>query len=167
MTELQPLHILFLSNHNTVRSLMAEAVLNHMGEQRFCAHSAGCQPSPDGAPHPLLLQTLQSANIRTDGLRSKSWDVFALAEAPHMDLVITLCDEAAAEVCPVWPGHPATAHWSYEDPTRQVKSQVEQLHAFKQLLHALHLRLELLSSLPVTQLDHLVLETEARRLATH
>lgn len=165
MTELQPLHILFLSNHNTVRSLMAEAVLNHMGEQRFCAHSAGCQPSPDGAPHPLLLQTLQSANIRTDGLRSKSWDVFALAEAPHMDLVITLCDEAAAEVCPVWPGHPATAHWGYPDPSEGDADDAQKLEAFRHTLHAIRRRLDFLVNLPPAGLDKLMLQTQARDLA--
>lgn len=145
---------------------MAEAVLNHIGGERFRGHSAGCQPSPDGAPHPLTLEALQSAGISTDGLRSRHWDAFALPEAPHMDLVITLCDDAAAEVCPVWPGHPATAHWSYEDPTRRIDTHDEQLHAFKHLLHALHQRLELLMSLPATQLDRLMLEAQARRLAT-
>ena len=90
---------------------------------------------------------------------------FALPEAPHMDLIITLCDDAAAEVCPVWPGHPATAHWSYEDPTLLTCSHDEQLYAFKQVLHALHQRLELLMNLPLAQLDRLMLEAEARRLA--
>ena len=160
-----PVHVLFLCNHNTARSLMAEAVLNHMDGPSFRAHSAGCQPSPDGAAHPLTLEVLQAAGIRTDGLRSKSWDQFALPEAPHMDLIITLCDDAAAEVCPVWPGHPATAHWSYEDPTLLTCSHDEQLYAFKQVLHALHQRLELLMNLPLPQLDRLMLETEARRLA--
>lgn len=165
MTVPMPLHVLFLCNHNTARSLMAEAVLNHMGGERFRAHSAGCQPSPDGAAHPLTLEVLQAAGILTEGLRSKSWDAFALPDAPHMDLIITLCDDAAAEVCPVWPNHPATAHWSYEDPTRLTAAHDEQLYEFKHLLHALHLRLELLSSLPLPQLDRLMLETEARRLA--
>jgi protein-tyrosine-phosphatase len=161
----QPVHVLFLCNHNTARSLLAEAVLNHIGGERFRAHSAGCQPSPDGQAHPLTLEVLQSAGIRTDGLRSKSWDELALPQAPHMDLVITLCDEAAAEVCPVWPGHPATAHWGYEDPTRRIDTHDEQLFAFKHVLHALHQRLELLLNLPLAQLDRLMLETEARRLA--
>lgn len=165
MTVPQPLHVLFLCNHNSARSLMAEAVLNHMGGERFRAHSAGCQPSPDRTPHPLTLETLQSAGIRTDGLHSKPWDTFARPEAPHMDLVITLCDDAATEVCPVWPGHPASAHWSYADPTRPATSHDEQLYAFKHLLHALHQRLELLMNLPLAQLDRLTLETEARRLA--
>jgi protein-tyrosine-phosphatase len=160
-----PVHVLFLCNHNTARSLMAEAVLNHMDGSGFRAHSAGCQPSPDGAAHPLTLEVLQSAGIRTEGLRSKSWDEFARPDAPHMDLIITLCDDAAAEVCPVWPGHPATAHWGYEDPTRQSGSHDEQLFAFKHVLHALHQRLELLLNLPLAQLDRLMLETEARRLA--
>lgn len=160
-----PVHILFLCNHNTARSLMAEAVLNHMGGERFRAHSAGCQPSQDGTPHPLTLEVLQAAGILTDGLRSKNWDEFARPDAPDMDLVITLCDDAAAEVCPVWPGHPATAHWGYEDPTLLTGSHDEQLYAFKQVLHALHQRLELLMNLPLAQLDRLMLEAEARRLA--
>lgn len=160
-----PVHVLFLCNHNAARSLMAEAVLNLIGGERFRAHSAGCQPSPDGLAHPMTLEALQAAGIQTEGLRSKSWDQFARPDAPHMDLIITLCDDAAAEVCPVWPGHPATAHWSYEDPTRLDASHDEQLYAFKQVLHALHQRLELLMNLPLPQLDRLMLETEARRLA--
>lgn len=144
---------------------MAEAVLNHVGGTHFHAHSAGCQPSPDGLAHPLALEALQSAGVRTEGLRSKGWDEFTQPEAPHMDLVITLCDEAAAEVCPVWPGHPATAHWSYDDPTRRIDTHDEQLFRFKHLLHTLHQRMELLLNLPLPQLDRLMLETEARRLA--
>lgn len=165
MTEHAPIHVLFLCNHNAARSLLAEAVLNHIGGGRLVAHSAGSTPRPDGLPHPLMLQALDSAGIATTDLRSKNWSVFAGPDAPHMDLVITLCDEAAGEACPAWPGHPATAHWSYPDPSLAEGPEEERLYAFKQVMHALHQRLELLQSLPLATLDRLVLETEARRLA--
>ena len=160
-----PVHVLFLCNHNTARSLMAEAVLNHMGGEHFRAHSAGCQPSPDGLAHPLALEALHSAGVRTEGLRSKGWDEFTLPEAPHMDLVITVCDNAAGEVCPYWPGQPATAHWGYADPSAVAGSDADRLEAFRQTLYAIRRRLELLVNLPPAALDRLALETHARSLS--
>ena len=111
------INVLFLCTHNSARSILAEATLNHLGKARFKAYSAGSSPRPNQQPHPLGLQVLAGAGVSTEGLRSKSWDEFATADAPHMDLVITVCDDAAGEVCPYWPGHPATAHWGYADPS--------------------------------------------------
>ncbi|WP_372657565.1 arsenate reductase ArsC, partial [Hydrogenophaga sp.] len=108
---------------------------------------------------------LQDAGINTTGLYSKSWDVFALPDAPHMDLVITVCDNAAGEACPFWPGHPATAHWGYADPSNATGSDEEKLRAFKQTLLAIHRRTELLVNLPLAGLDRLLLQQEARALA--
>ena len=160
----RPIHVLFLCNHNVGRSILAEAVLNHMGGKRFRGFSAGSSPLGSQHPHPLALQVLHNAGISTDGLRSKNWDEFAYANAPHMDLVITVCDDAAGEVCPCWPGHPATAHWGYPDPSAGEGTQEHQLEAFRQTLHALHLRLELLVNLPMAGIDRLLLEQAARDL---
>ncbi len=167
MSDHTPIHVLFLCTHNSARSIMAEAVLNHIGGSRFRAHSAGSTPRPDEVPHPMALAALRDAGIETAGLRSKDWDAFGHPDAPHMDLVITLCDQAAGETCPVWPGHPATAHWGYPDPAAATGSEADRLHTFRQVLHALHQRLELLKSLPLSRLDKLLLESEARRLAAH
>lgn len=165
MTDHPPLRVLFLCNRNTARSLMAEAILNQIGGTRFRAHSAGATHAAGQAPHPLALRALQDAGIGTAGLHSKSWHDFAGPDAPHMDLVITLCDQVHGEPCPVWPGHPATAHWSYEDPALPQPNDDEALFAFKRVMHALHQRLELLMNLPLQSLDRMVLETEARLLA--
>ena len=110
-------NVLFLCTHNSARSILAEAVLNHIGRGRFKAFSAGSSPSANQQPNPLGLQVLQNAGISVEGLYSKSWDEFGTTDAPQMDLVITVCDNAAGEVCPYWPGQPATAHWGYADPS--------------------------------------------------
>lgn len=156
--------MLFLCNHNSARSILAEAMLNHIGRGRFRAYSAGCDPRADGRPHPLSLQVLESAGIATDGLRSKSWGAFAAPDAPHMDLIITVCGDTADEICPVWPGHPATAHWGYPDPTVGHGSDAEELAAFRHTLHALHQRLELLLNLPPDKLQRSLLQESARGL---
>ena len=111
------LNVLFVCTHNSARSILAEALLNHLGQGRFRAYSAGSSPRDAQRPHPLALETLAREGIATEGLRSKSWDEFSNPDAPHMDLVITVCDNAAGEVCPFWPGQPATAHWGYADPS--------------------------------------------------
>jgi arsenate reductase (thioredoxin) len=162
----QPIHVLFLCTHNSARSILAEAVLNHLGQGRFKAFSAGSSPRENQQPNPLGLRVLQSAGIATEGLRSKSWEEFALPDAPHMDLVITVCDNAAGEQCPYWPGQPATAHWGYADPSAAEGSDAQRLEAFRQTLHAIRGRLDLLVSLPAGSVDRLMLQARARDLAT-
>jgi protein-tyrosine-phosphatase len=158
-------NVLFLCTHNSARSILAEAILNHIGQGRFKAYSAGSSPRDDEQPNPLGLQVLQSARISTDGLRSKSWDEYAGPQAPHMDLVITVCDDAAHEVCPVWPGQPATAHWGYPDPSAGDGTPVQKLEAFRQTLHEFKRRLELLVNLPPEKLEKALLQSSARELA--
>jgi arsenate reductase len=161
----QPINVLFLCTHNSARSILAEAVLNHIGRGRFKAFSAGSSPRENQQPNPLGLKVLQAAGIPTGGLRSKSWDEFALPDAPHMDLVITVYDNAAGEQCPYWPGQPATAHWGYADPSAIEGSDEQRLEAFRQTLHAIRRRLELLVNLPASGVDRLMLQTRARDLA--
>jgi arsenate reductase (thioredoxin) len=160
----KPLRVLFLCTHNSARSILAEAILNHIGKGRFEAFSAGSSPRENQQPNPLGLQVLQSAGIATAGLRSKSWDEFGSAEASPMDLVITVCNNAAGEVCPYWPGQPATAHWGYPDPSAGAGTDVQKLETFRQTLHALKRRLELLVSLPAAKLEKAMLQSTAREL---
>jgi protein-tyrosine-phosphatase len=160
----QPLNVLFLCTHNSARSILAEALLNAMSRGRFKAYSAGSSPRDHQQPNPLGLQVLQQAGISTEGLHSKSWDAFAGADAPHMDLIITVCDNAAGEVCPIWPGHPATAHWGYPDPSEGSGTEAEKAEAFRQTLHSMKRRLELLCSLPDDKLARAVLQSSARQL---
>lgn len=165
MNTTSPLNVLFLCTHNSARSILAEATLNHIGGGRFRAYSAGSSPRDNQQPNPLGLQALQSVGIATTGLRSKSWDEFAAPGAPQMDLIITVCDNAAGEVCPIWPGHPATAHWGYADPSEVQGTDAQRLEAFRQTLLAIKRRIELLVNLPPERLDRLVLERSARDLA--
>ena len=165
MTNNKPINVLFLCTHNSARSILAEAVLNSLGKGRFVAWSAGSSPRENQRPNPMALEVLQTAGIPTEGLHSKSWDVFGQASAPHMDLVITVCDNAAGEVCPYWPGQPATAHWGYPDPSEVKGSEEQQREAFRQTLHAIRRRLELLVNLPASGVDKLMLQTKARALA--
>lgn len=161
----KPINILFLCTHNSARSILAEALLNHMGKGRFRAYSAGSSPRENQRPNPLGLEVLKAAGIATEGLRSKSWDEFALPDTPVMDLVVTVCDNAAGEVCPFWPGHPATAHWSYADPSETEGNEAQKREAFRQTMLAIHHRLELFVNLPPAAVERLVLQTSARRLA--
>ena len=165
MSDTKALNVLFLCTHNSARSILAEALLNHMGRGRFVAYSAGSSPRAQQQPHPLAIETLRSAGIATEGLHSKSWDVFAAPDAPHMDLVITVCDNAAGEVCPYWPGQPATAHWGYADPSEGSGSEAQKLEACRLTLHALHRRLELLVNLPDASLTRLTLAKTAKDLS--
>ena len=165
MSDTKALNVLFLCTHNSARSILAEALLNHMGRGRFVAYSAGSSPRAQQQPHPLALETLRKNGIATDGLHSKSWDSFAAPDAPHMDLVITVCDNAAGEVCPYWPGQPATAHWGYADPSEGNGTDSEKMEAFSQTLHLIKRRLEIFTSLPISSLNKLVLEKTARELA--
>jgi arsenate reductase (thioredoxin) len=161
----KPLNVLFLCTHNSARSIIAETLLNHIGRGRFKAFSAGSSPRENQQPNPLGLQVLSKAGVPIDGVRSKSWDEFAGPDAPQMDLIITVCDNAAGEVCPVWPGHPATAHWGYADPSEVQGTPEQKLDAFRHTLAAIKHRLELLINLPPTSLDKLRLERTARDLA--
>ena len=166
MTEAKPLNVLFLCTHNSARSILAEALLNHIGKGRFQAFSAGSSPRENQKPNPMAITTLEKAGIQTEGLTSKSWDVFAAPDAPIMDLVITVCDNAAGEVCPYWAGQPATAHWGYPDPSEAVGTDEQKLEAFKQTLHLIKRRLDIFTSLPLTSLNKLALEKTARELAS-
>ncbi len=159
------LNVLFLCTHNSARSILAEATLNHIGQGRFKAFSAGSSPRDKQQPNPLALQVLQSASIATDGLRSKSWDEFATPDAPQMDLIITVCDNAAGEVCPIWPGHPATAHWGYADPSDVQGTDEQRREAFRQTLLAIRRRLDLLVNLPPEKLAKQLIQNTARDLS--
>lgn len=158
-------NVLFLCTTNSARSILAEAVLNHIGKGRFKAYSAGSHMPDDPNPNPLSLQVLAHAGIPVAGLHSKSWDEFGALGAPHMDLIITVCDETAGEECPVWPGQPATAHWSYASPAAGHGSEAQKLEAFRQTLLALKRRLELLVSLPDSKLEKTLIQGTARDMA--
>ena len=147
----QPLNVLFLCTGNSARSILAEAYLNARGEGRFRAFSAGSHPN--GIVNPLALELLKKHRIRVDGLRSKSWDEFAAADAPKLDFVFTVCDNAAGEVCPFWPGQPVTAHWGVEDPAAVQGSDEEKRRAFLKAFTALTARINLLLALPFERLS--------------
>jgi protein-tyrosine-phosphatase len=166
VTEAKQLNVLFLCTHNSARSILAEALLNHIGKGRFKAFSAGSSPRENQKPNPMAITTLEKAGIQTEGLSSKSWDVFAAPDAPIMDLVITVCDNAAGEVCPYWAGQPATAHWGYPDPSETIGTDEQKLEAFKQTLHLIKRRLDIFTSLPLTSLNKMALEKTARELAS-
>ena len=165
MTEAKPLNVLFLCTHNSARSILAEALLNHLGQGKFKAYSAGSSPRENQKPNPLAIETLDKAGISTQGLYSKSWDEFGTPDAPHMDLVITVCDIAAGEVCPYWPGQPATAHWGYADPSEVAGGEDKKREAFRQTLHQIGKRLEIFVNLPIDSLSKLKIERTARELA--
>ncbi|MFN3571278.1 MAG: arsenate reductase ArsC [Polaromonas sp.] len=159
------INVLFLCTHNSARSILAEATLKHMAKGRFRAFSAGSSPRDNQQPNPLALKVLANAGIPTEGLRSKSWDEFGKADAPLMDLVITVCDNAAGEVCPYWPGQPATAHWGYPDPSDVSGDEAQKLDAFNQTLMAIRRRLELLVNLPPDKLERAMVQQAARDLS--
>lgn len=150
MSDPRPYGVLFLCTGNSARSIMAEALLNHHGGGRFIAYSAGSRPS--GSVHPLTLRVLAEAGLPTEGLRSKSWDEFGAEDARPIDFVITVCDNAASEPCPVWPGHPAIAHWGIPDPAAAGGSEEERLRAFHAALRAMNQRVRLLLNLPIDKL---------------
>lgn len=146
-------NVLFLCTHNSARSILAEALLNKLGAARFRAFSAGSRPGP--APNPLALKVLRDGDIATEGLRSKTWDEFAEPGAPAMDIVITVCDDAAGEPCPVWPGQPIAAHWGIEDPSRVGGAEIEREAAFVTAMRYLRNRISLLLALPSGSLDQM------------
>lgn len=152
------LNVLFLCTGNSARSIFAEALMNHapIGGGAFRAFSAGSHPK--GAVDPLALDLLEQHHIPTAGLRSKSWDEFTAPDAPHMHFVCTVCDQAAAEQCPFWPGHPTTAHWGVPDPAAVTASDTDRRRAFVQALRLLRRRIELFASLPLDKLTRLALQ---------
>ena len=149
-------NVLFLCTGNSARSILGEAILNKMGNGKFVAYSAGSMPKGDVNPHALAL--LQRLGFATDGLRSKSWDEFAKPGAPQLDFVFTVCDNAANEVCPVWPGQPMTAHWGVPDPAAAEGSETKIAQAFRDAFMALQRRIELFANLPVPSLDRMSLK---------
>jgi len=148
-------NVLFLCTGNSARSIMAEAILNRIGKGKFAAHSAGSNPTGTVNPHALAL--LKRLNFPADGAHSKSWDEFARPGAPELDFVFTVCDNAANEVCPVWPGQPMTAHWGVPDPARIEGDDATVERAFRDAFRALQRRIELFTNLPVRSLDRLSL----------
>jgi arsenate reductase len=148
--------VLFVCTGNSARSILAEGLLNALGRGRFVAHSAGSRPKD--RPHPLALKTLAANRIPTDGFRSKGWDEFARPGAPELDFVFTVCDQAAGEACPHWPGQPMTAHWGLPDPAAVPGSEAQQEKAFFEAFVALRRRIELMLALPIDSLDRLALQ---------
>lgn len=151
-------HVLFVCSHNSARSIMAEGILNHLGRGRFRAHSAGSHPA--GAVNPHALKTLAAMRIPADGYRSKDWAEFAQPGAPVLDFVFTVCDKAAGEACPVWPGQPMTAHWGVADPGAFEGSDDEKARVFWDTAVVLKRRIELMLALPLAALDRLALQRE-------
>lgn len=149
-------NVLFLCTGNSARSIMAEGIMNFMGRPRFTAYSAGSHPT--GAVRPEALRELEMANIPVTNPRSKSWDEFSQPDAPTLDFVFTVCDSAAKEVCPLWPGHPMTAHWGIPDPAAVKGTPEEVAKAFRDAFLALERRISLFLSLPLASIDHLSLK---------
>ena len=157
-----PFHVLFLCTGNSARSILAEALLRAIGGERFVAHSAGSHPA--GRVHPRVLDFLRDRGVATDGLRSKGWDEFAAPGAPPIDAVVTVCDHAAGEACPVWPGHPATAHWGLPDPAAGTTTE-DVDRTIAEVARTLTVRLRLLASLPIDALDRPSLQRRLREIA--
>jgi protein-tyrosine-phosphatase len=157
-------NVLFLCTGNSARSVIGEVLLNHWGKGRFRGYSAGSQPK--GAINPLTLELLRTMKLPVAGLRSKSWNEFARPEAPRMDFVFTVCDQAAAETCPVWPGQPITAHWGVPDPAAAEGTHEERMAAFRDAFRRLDTRIKLFLALPIEKLDRLALLREARRIGS-
>lgn len=151
-----PYNVLFLCTGNSARSIIAEAILAREGQGRFIAHSAGSQPK--GEPHPYALDLLRKMNHDTAFARSKSWDEFAEPGAPKLDFVFTVCDSAAAEVCPIWPGQPMSAHWGIPDPAAVTGSEAEKRFAFADTYRMMSNRISIFVNLPLASLDKLVLQ---------
>lgn len=155
-------NVLFLCSGNSARSILAESLMDHWGARRFRSFSAGSFPK--GEVRPEALRVLAEAGLRTEGLRSKSWHDFAGPCAPVMDFVFTVCDQAAGEVCPIWPGQPVTAHWGIPDPAAVDGSPAERMVAFREAFRALEVRIKLFLSLPVASLDRLALTRELKEI---
>lgn len=158
MTMPPPYSVLFLCTGNSARSIMAEAIMNEKGKPNFIAYSAGSHPT--GKIRPEALRELEAAQLPTSGLRSKSWDEFARPGAPRLDFVFTVCDNAANEVCPVWPGQPVTAHWGVPDPAAVQGNEEEIRQAFREAFFLLERRISLFLSLPLATLSRMSLKNE-------
>ncbi len=158
----RPYNVLVLCTGNSARSIMGEALLNTLGAGRFKAYSAGSHPS--GRVNPFAIEQVQALGYATGQLCSKSWDEFAAPGAPQMDFVVTVCDSAAGEVCPVWPGHPVTAHWGFPDPAAVEGSDEEKRAAFARTLQQIRTRVQLFLSLPLESLDRMTIETRMRSI---
>lgn len=153
-------NVLFLCTHNSARSIMAEVIINYVGRGKFNGYSAGSHPAT--APNPVALETLRRLRFPTAGLYSKDWEEFAKPDARVMDFVLTVCDNAAGEICPVWPGQPITAHWGVEDPSLFQGTDEAKAHEFARVAHILKRRIELFTSLPLEKLDRLKLEKKIK-----
>jgi arsenate reductase (thioredoxin) len=151
-------NVLFLCTGNSARSIMAEAILKHRGRGVLTAYSAGSHPS--GTVRPEAIQQLEAAGLSTEGLRSKSWDEFSAPDAPHINFIFTVCDNAANEVCPIWPGHPMTAHWGIPDPAVVEGMSEEKARAFCDAFTVLDRRISLFLSLPLSTLERLAIQKE-------
>jgi arsenate reductase len=156
MTADRVYNVLFLCTGNSARSILAESLLSHWGIGKFRAFSAGSYPK--GKVHPMALELLKRTNLPTHNLRSKSWDEFAAPGAPPIDFIFTVCDNAAGEVCPIWPGKPMTAHWGIADPAAVEGTDVEKASAFRKASKELETRIKLLTSLPIGSLDNMALQ---------
>lgn len=152
----RPYNVLFLCTGNSARSILAEALVNHWGRGKFRGFSAGSHPK--GQVHPIALELLERLNLPTEGLRSKDWSEFAVPGAPHLDFVFTVCDNAAAEVCPVWPGQPMTAHWGVPDPAAVAGDEKKKWLAFREAFNALENRIKIFMSFPIASLDKMKLQ---------
>ena len=156
MTVERPLNVLFLCTHNSARSIIAEAVMNRLGMGKFKGYSAGSMPS--GKVQPLAITMLRNLNYDTSKLRSKPWDKFAKPGAPQLDFVFTVCDNAANEVCPIWPGQPVSAHWGLPDPSAMQGSETERALAYADTHRMLYQRISIFTNLPLSSLDKLSLQ---------
>lgn len=155
-------NVLFLCTGNTARSILAEGILRKLGSGRFNAYSAGSQPK--GTVNPFALKVLAAHGCATDGYRSKSWEEYSRPDAPKMDFVITVCDSAAGESCPLWPGRPLTAHWGIEDPAAVEGTDIDKERAFERAYRFMSRRIEAFAALPIASLDEIRLRSQMRRI---
>jgi len=158
MGEQRVYNVLFLCTGNSARSIFGEVLVNYWGQRKFRGYSAGSHPR--GEVNPTTLELLRQLNFRTDGLRSKDWEEFSRPGAPQMDFVFTVCDNARAEVCPVWPGQPMTAHWGIPDPAAAEGSETERMLAFREAFRALENRIKIFANLPISSLDKVKLQQQ-------
>ena len=165
MADARVFNVLFLCTGNSARSILGEVIANRFGNGKLNGFSAGSHPV--GRVNPLTLKLLSELKLPTDGLNSKSWEVFNQSSAPQMDFIFTVCDDAAAETCPVWPGHPMTAHWGVPDPAAVTGDEVHRMKAFRQAFASLKRRVELFAALPIASLDRLALKHRVEEIGRH